>query len=605
MSARRAPSGVGEDSRAPSGVGQNAPAPSGVGPQHDALAAAKLFAVDPAGLGGIRVRARPGPARETLVGLLRRLIDPAAPAVRLPPGATDDRIAGGVDLTATLSLGRPVAMKGLLAEAHGGVLFAPMAERLEPRVAAMVARALDSGEAAVAREGLEARHPARFGVVALDEGEGPDEACPRVLADRLAFFVDLTDAPGRGWPESDPSETAAARARLARVAPAPDAIVAALAAVAAAYAVEGLAAPLLALKAARAAAALAGREAIDEADAILAARLVLGPRARAAPADEPDEADDPPPDDPPPEAADAPPDGEGDEIRELDDRVIAAVAAALPEGVLDALRARAGRSPPARGRGTGSAKASRLRGRPVGERSGALANGARLALAATLRAAAPWQPARRRERESASRIDVRAEDFRIRRFADRREATIVFCVDASGSAAAQRLAEAKGAIEGLLAEAYSARTFVALVAFRGVASTILLPPTRSLARAKALLADLPGGGGTPLAAGLDQAFLVAAAERAKGRAVLTVALTDGRANVARDGAGGRAKAAQEALEAATRFASERLPAVLVDSGPRPSPEARALAEAMAARYVALPRLDPGRMRDAIRAEMAA
>jgi len=104
---------------------------------------------------------------------------------------------------------------------------------------------------------------------------------------------------------------------------------------------------------------------------------------------------------------------------------------------------------------------------------------------------------------------VRRDDFRVRRFAERAEATTIFAVDASGSAAAARLAEAKGAVELLLAEAYVARTQVALVAFRGTGAEAVLPPTRSLARAKRVLADLAGGGGTPLAAGLTVPVAVA------------------------------------------------------------------------------------------------
>ncbi len=127
---------------------------------------------------------------------------------------------------------------------------------------------------------------------------------------------------------------------------------------------------------------------------------------------------------------------------------------------------------------------------------------------------------------------VRRDDFRIARFAERAEATTIFAVDASGSAAVARLAEAKGAVELLLAEAYVARTQVALVAFRGTVAEVVLPPTRSLARAKRALAGLAGGGGTPLAAGLDVAAAVARVERGRGRSPFVVVLTDGRANIA-------------------------------------------------------------------------
>ena len=116
-----------------------------------------------------------------------------------------------------------------------------------------------------------------------------------------------------------------------------------------------------------------------------------------------------------------------------------------------------------------------------------------------------------------------------------RETTTIFVVDASGSAALHRLAEAKGAVELLLADCYIRRDQVALIAFRGSAAELLLPPTRSLARAKRSLAGLPGGGGTPLAAGLDAAFALSDSIRRKGQTPTVIVLTDGRANIARDG----------------------------------------------------------------------
>ncbi len=141
---------------------------------------------------------------------------------------------------------------------------------------------------------------------------------------------------------------------------------------------------------------------------------------------------------------------------------------------------------------------------------------------------------------------MRREDFRVSRFKQRSETTTVFVVDASGSSALHRLAEAKGAVELLLADCYVRRDSVALIAFRGRRAELLLPPTRSLVRAKRSLAGLPGGGGTPLAAGIDAALALADAMRRRGATPVVVPLTDGRANIARDGAG-RARAGADAL----------------------------------------------------------
>ena len=153
-----------------------------------------------------------------------------------------------------------------------------------------------------------------------------------------------------------------------------------------------------------------------------------------------------------------------------------------------------------------------------------------------------------RRRHPRPRILIRKDDFRISRFKQRTETTTIFVVDASGSAALHRLAEAKGAVELLLADCYIRRDQVALIAFRGSVAEMLLPPTRSLARAKRSLAGLPGGGGTPLAAGLDAAFALADSVRRKGQTPTVIVLTDGRANIARDGGQGRPRAEEDAMQ---------------------------------------------------------
>ena len=272
----------------------------------------------------------------------------------------------------------------------------------------------------------------------------------------------------------------------------------------------------------------------------------------------------------------------------------------MPAGLLEGLRA----GPAARGGGAGTAGALRkaaTRGRPIGARAGRPEGGARLDLVETLRAAAPWQPLRRRAAPGRAGVLVRREDFRIRRFKRPAETVTIFAVDASGSAAAQRLAEAKGAVELLLAESYVRRDRVALVTFRGATAELALPATRALARAKRALAGLPGGGGTPLAAGIDAALAEAEAALRHGWTPTLVLLTDARANVARDGAGGRPRAMAEAMAAAARVRALRVGALIIDASPRANPDAAALAQAMGARYLALPRADAAMLSGAVRA----
>jgi magnesium chelatase subunit D len=202
-------------------------------------------------------------------------------------------------------------------------------------------------------------------------------------------------------------------------------------------------------------------------------------------------------------------------------------------------------------------------------------------------------------------LAIRAEDFHIHRFAERTQTCLIFAIDASGSAALHRLAEAKGAVELLLADCYVRRDRVALIAFRGSRADLLLAPTRSLARAKRSLAGLPGGGGTPLAAALDAAHALAQQIARSGDTPVLVLLTDGRANIARDGSPGRARASEDALAAARPFAASSMSCLLIDTSPQPQPSAQALAQAMRAHYVPLPHADAQGLSQAVRLAQAA
>jgi magnesium chelatase subunit D len=168
----------------------------------------------------------------------------------------------------------------------------------------------------------------------------------------------------------------------------------------------------------------------------------------------------------------------------------------------------------------------------------------------------------------------------------------------------RRLAEAKGAVELLLADCYVRRDRVALLGFRGQGAELLLPPTRSLVRAKRGLAGLPGGGGTPLAAAIDAGLALAAAVRRKGETPVAVLLSDGRANIARDGSPGRARAEEDALLAARLVRAEGLTSLLVDTSPRPQDPARRLAAEMGALYLPLPRADAVALSRAVRESAA-
>ena len=162
-----------------------------------------------------------------------------------------------------------------------------------------------------------------------------------------------------------------------------------------------------------------------------------------------------------------------------------------------------------------------------------------------------------------------------------------------------RLGEAKGAVELLLAEAYARRDHVALIAFRGSTAEILLPPTRSLVQTKRRLAGLPGGAGTPLAAGLKAAAELAVLARARGLSPTLAMLTDGRANIALDGGADRGRAAHDATTLARMIRAQGISGLVLDMSNRPQEALRDLASQMGAPYIPLPRADAKRLSAAI------
>ena len=604
----------------------------------DAATVAALLAVDASGLGGVALRSPAGELRDQWLSLLKQLLPASAPFRRIPLNINDTALLGGLDLGATLHSGRPFAQQGVLAQSDGGVVLLAMAERLSLGTAARLAAVLDTHEVAIERDGLALRLPARVAMVAFDEGVGDDEKLPAALLDRLAFHVVLD---GRGDPRESGeqviwqvNEVVQARALLPRVV-ASDEALQALCAAALALGIDSLRAPLLALRAARAAAALSGQTEVGDEHVAVAARLVLAPRATQLPAspaaeeaqeteDQGDgqsqgeqdqqaasKRDDFPPEAPAPDGSDAADEtsfdadpNEPDSGGSLAQTVLEAAQAAIPPGLLAALKlGEAARSRTQSAGRSGATQKSQMRGRPLGARRGEPRSGARLNVIETLRAAAPWQKLRQREAAlhapraqqtqtgiatSNQRVYVRREDFHITRFKQVGQTTTLFVVDASGSSALNRLAEAKGAVELLLADCYVRRDRVSVLGFRGKTAELLLPPTRSLARAKRSLAGLPGGGGTPLATAIDAARELADQISRRGETPIIVLLTDGRGNIARDGAPGRTRAGQDALAAARQLRVVGVTCLLIDTSPKPQPTAQLLAHEMGAAYVPLP-----------------
>jgi magnesium chelatase subunit D len=602
-----------------------------------------ILAAAPLALGGVRLRGWYGPRREALLALLKSLLVQSGMPSRVLPHHTDAEALGdGLDLAASLHQGRPVRRSGLVSELTGGVAVVSMAERASPALVAALSAALDEQTLAVvlldeslADEAppaplllervpllLDARDEARWRV-----DEVQTQLTQYVFSDGCApdYLQGLSQAAGQVRVESADYQ--------------------ALAQAAVALGVQSLRADVQALRVACLHAALRSQRQIDRDDLAFAVRQVLLPRARYLPSpvsaetDEVDSGDQindqeeqvPDPSDetvtapeqpefsqaePMPNPAESPdPCLSADQTTEPQetpapvpdgaaDRLVDAAMASLPDGLFDALVASLG----ARSRASSSAGAGRQiergrgRARSIGARRGAPRSGERLHVFASLRAAAPMQRVRRASalRGSVSvstdaayaaepvRLQLRTEDLHVHRERRRRGMTTVFVVDASGSTALQRLAEAKGAIELLLADCYVRRDRVALVAFRGRGAELLLPPTRSLVAARRALTALPGGGGSPVAAGFEMAARLLDQLARAGDDAQLVVLTDGRANLTRDGKPGRAQAAEQAQAMARRLVPLAVRRVLIDTSVRPEPAAQALAQAMRARYLPMP-----------------
>lgn len=544
-----------------------------------ACLALRLLAVDPDGLKGLCLRARSGPARQTFLTLLDAI---PLPRVKLHPTITDEQLFGGIDLTATLAGEKIVFNQGLIE--NPSMMVLTMAERAGSDLAAKLAQVLDGDKGHC--------------LFMLDEGAEPTEHAPPALTERLAFHVDLDGLGARDLTPVlfDHESLTAARARLAHV-PAGADEVAALVTLAARFGIDSLRAPLLALRTARANAALHDHDRVTAEDLALAVSLVYPSRATMLPADEdeaPPETDQPAPQENPKEGDSNEPSGEIP-----DEMLIEAVRALLPAHLLDQL-VPAGTTRGASGSGgAGARHKGNRRGRPLPSRHGRIDGTSRIDLVATLRAAAPWQPMRRRATPLAKGLLIRPSDIRLKRYEEKSDRLLIFLVDASGSAAMSRLGEAKGAVEILLAEAYARRDHVALITFRGVAAEVLLPPTRSLVQTKRRLATLPGGGGTPLASGLKAASELALHARSRGLSPTLALLTDGRANITLEGSADRTQAAMDSETLARLIRAQAIPGLVLDMSARPQDTLRALAAQMGAPYLPLPRADAKRLSSAI------
>ena len=540
-----------------------------------------INAIVPGGV-GVLIRGEKGTAKSTCARALADLL-PDSPFVTLPVNTSEDNLVGGLDFEHALNTGRRRFSPGLLAAAHGGVLYVDEVNLLDDHLADLITDVSASGKSIVEREGIGFVHEAEFSLVGtMNPEEG--ELRPQFL-DRFGLCVSVA---GIASPElrkellrrvyafeKDPKAFLASfqheqkqeQQRIVKARSVYNAVVISdrqidfIVSACLQSDCAGHRAEIFANKAARAMAAYDGRTIVGQWDIRIGLGLALVHRMRPA-------------------EQGITPSSDRDNFSENAGRVTGhhyttclrdPAGRSTSEPIQDddfrlPFQIRQGESPdspdrllrPDPGKGgaifdidesvfvstrevrhkaaferqkKGRRHCSRSRnkqGRYIRFTSHRTNND--IALDATIRAAAINQKNRPPGRLA---VTIRPEDIREKIREHKSRALLIFMVDASGSMGTRLMRETKGAVLSLLLEAYQKRDRVSLIAFKDQKAEVLLAPTSSIELARKKLRDLPAGGKTPLAAGMIQGYELARSHIRRDRKTMPILIliSDGKANV--------------------------------------------------------------------------
>lgn len=568
-------------------------------------------------------------------GEQRRAVGRQVRLVELPVSATEEAVVGTLDIEAAIREGNRRFEPGLLASAHRGILYIDEVNLLNDHVVDVLLDSAAMGRNFVEREGISFSHPAQFlliGTMNPEEGDLRPQFIDRFglaveidhirdaerRADVVRRRIAYESAPAAfqaGWTDIELVE----RQRIAdamELLPSvmvEDGILIFIARLCAEHEVDGLRADLVIYKAAQTLAAYEGRTSVIADDVLRVAEMALMHRMRRQPFDDPDMnterlqemaqdiLNSTPPDAPQPDRGDitSPEALESDEQRDGANEDVFGIGESFRVKPLnlDALdrQARANH-----GRRTVS-RVRDHRGRYVGA---TLPDGkvTDLAVDATVRAASPFQVRRAAYTDGNLALSVEPWDLRQKVRESRVGNLVVFLVDSSGSMGAQqRMVAAKGAVISLLLDAYQRRDRVAMIAFRGTQSEVVLPPTGSPKLAQQRLDNLPTGGRTPLAQALVDAQRLIRQQRQRNPdtpPLLTI-MSDCRANVSMSGSG---DPYEDALRMCEAIKQDDVHSIVLDPAPRSNRFGlvERVADALGGEYIPLNELRADAIRAAIR-----